>query len=226
MERVGITLEDLEWVCKWRGRVVPLGELAEARETSPGRLWLGWASATAFLGGALEAEASRRLLGREKLVAKAKLAKGDDDECDSDDEPADSGREVMIISRILAWPGCSGRLRPKTSAVCSENWVQMRKFLRFQGLTKLGAGWAICALLRCVWWRGGEPAGYLGDTLVTGTARLWPVVLAGGPLAVVGGWIFGSRALSRLPSPDGGNARRMAASAQPVIWRAAQMLRR
>lgn len=46
VERVGITLDDLEWACKWRGRVA-LGELAEARETSPGRL--GRASTAAFL---------------------------------------------------------------------------------------------------------------------------------------------------------------------------------
>lgn len=47
VERVGMTLDDLECVCKWRGRV-PFGELAEARETSPGRL--GRASTAALEG--------------------------------------------------------------------------------------------------------------------------------------------------------------------------------
>ena len=99
VERVGIKLDDLEWACKWRGRV-PLGELAEARETSPGRL--GRASTAASLEEMLEA--SRRL-ARERLAAKVKLEKAD-----GEGGPADSGREVMIINSILA--RCSKRPCP------------------------------------------------------------------------------------------------------------------
>ncbi|KAH7380659.1 hypothetical protein BKA66DRAFT_127003 [Pyrenochaeta sp. MPI-SDFR-AT-0127] len=113
VERVGMTLDDLECVCKWRGRV-PFGELAEARELSPGRL--GRASTAALLDEILVV--SRRL-DREALAGKVKLER-EDVEIEVTGPPG-SGREVMIINSILA--RCSERLSPKQapSAMNCEN---------------------------------------------------------------------------------------------------------